>query len=70
MEVTWESNDDEWWDAAKTQYYDLSIGPWSMIGKGILDLDRLIYHRMMYSIGMEDEPCWKNNGDDCEGKTD
>ena len=44
MEVTWESDDDVWWDAFKTKSYDLTVGPWSMLGKGILDFDRLMYH--------------------------
>ena len=64
-EVNWDSNNDEWWAAAKTESYDLTVGPWSMVGKGVLDLDRLIWHQMMYTLGIEDKPCFNNGGDSC-----
>ena len=66
QQVTWDSPDDEWWDAAKSQSYDLTVGGWSMVGKGILDLDRMIWHQMMYALNIEKKPCFKNNGDECE----
>tara|TARA_B110001450_G_scaffold192670_1_gene180954 strand:- start:196 stop:465 length:270 start_codon:yes stop_codon:yes gene_type:complete len=65
-EVNWDSNNDEWWAAAKTESYDLTVGPWSMVGKATLDLDRLIWHQMMYALGIEDKPCYENGGDKCE----
>ena len=64
-EVTWESDDDLWWDTAKSASYDLTVGPFSMVGKGVLDLDRLIWHQMMYTLGIEDKPCWENGQEKC-----
>ena len=44
QQVTWDSPSDEWWATAKSESYDLTVGGWSMVGKGILDLDRMIWH--------------------------
>ena len=44
MEVQWENEEDRWWDQATTNTYNLTVGPWSMIGKGVLDIDRLMWH--------------------------
>ena len=45
--------DEEWWNEAETEAWDLTVGPWKMIGTGIWQMDKALYHASMRTLGVE-----------------
>ena len=45
--------DEEWWNEAETEAWDLTVGPWKMIGGGIWEMDKALYHSTMRTLGVE-----------------
>ena len=45
--------DEEWYGEAETEAWDLTVGPWKLIGSGIWEMDKALYHMTARTFGIE-----------------